>query len=119
MAGLDGPPATRQTPFPCGKRRFFSFNDCKKLHGDAKYVYPRHKNVNGKKDFWACGDRWVFAGLAKVLADLPRDDPQRARYVERYQAMAAAISRAENALTCCACCSKWPSRCWRRCRKAG
>jgi unsaturated rhamnogalacturonyl hydrolase len=62
---------------------------------DAKYVYPRHKSVNGKKDFWARGDGWVFAGLAKVLADLPRDDPQRVRYVERFQAMAAAILRAQ------------------------
>ncbi|WP_312515113.1 glycoside hydrolase family 88 protein, partial [Massilia sp.] len=62
---------------------------------DAKYVYPRHKSVNGKKDFWARGDGWVFAGLAKVLADLPPNDPQRARYVERFQAMAAAILRAQ------------------------
>ena len=41
---------------------------------DAKYVYPAHKTPNGKKDFWARGNGWVFAGLAKVLQDLP---PQR------------------------------------------
>ena len=23
---------------------------------DGKYVYPKHKSVNGKKDFWARGD---------------------------------------------------------------
>ena len=34
---------------------------------DAKYIYPKHKTVNGKKDFWARGDAWVLAGLAKVL----------------------------------------------------
>ena len=34
---------------------------------DGKYVYPKHKSVNGKKDFWARGDGWVLAGLAKVL----------------------------------------------------
>ena len=33
---------------------------------DGKYVYPKHKSVNGKKDFWARGDGWVLAGLAKV-----------------------------------------------------
>jgi hypothetical protein len=44
---------------------------------DARYVYPQHQSVNGKKDFWARGDGWVFAALAKVLADLPRDDPYR------------------------------------------
>jgi rhamnogalacturonyl hydrolase YesR len=62
---------------------------------DAKYVYPKHKSSSGKKDFWARGDGWVFAGLAKVLADLPQDDPHRARYVERYRAMAAALLRSQ------------------------
>ena len=38
---------------------------------DAKYVYPAHKTINGKKDFWARGDGWVLAGLAKVLQDMP------------------------------------------------
>ena len=37
---------------------------------DAKYVYPKHKSLNGKKDFWARGDGWVLAALAKVLKDL-------------------------------------------------
>jgi unsaturated rhamnogalacturonyl hydrolase len=69
--------------------------DAQLYYRDAKYVYPRHKSVNGKKDFWARGDGWVFAGLAKVLADLPQDHPSRARYVGRFQAMAAAIVRAQ------------------------
>ncbi|MFC0253734.1 glycoside hydrolase family 88/105 protein [Massilia consociata] len=62
---------------------------------DAKYVYPKHKTVNGRKDFWARGDGWVFAGLAKVLAELPSDDPHRAEYVARFQAMAAALVRSQ------------------------
>lgn len=40
---------------------------------DAKYVYPKHKTANGIKDFWARGDGWVLAGLAKVLKDMPDD----------------------------------------------
>lgn len=40
---------------------------------DGKYIYPKHKSSNGLKDFWARGDGWVLAGLAKVLADLPPD----------------------------------------------
>ena len=36
---------------------------------DGKYVYPKHKSANGKKDFWARGDGWVLAGLAKVLQE--------------------------------------------------
>ena len=34
---------------------------------DGKYVYPKHKTASGKRDFWARGDGWVLAGLAKVL----------------------------------------------------
>jgi len=64
---------------------------------DAKYVYPRHQSVNGKKDFWARGDGWVFAALARVLSELPRDSVHRAEYVQRFQAMAAALQRAQQA----------------------
>ena len=58
---------------------------------DARYVYPQHQSVNGKKDFWARGDGWVFAALAKVLADLPRDDPYRPMFEERFRAMAQTL----------------------------
>ncbi|PQO98586.1 family 88 glycosyl hydrolase [Massilia phosphatilytica] len=58
---------------------------------DARYVYPQHQSVNGKKDFWARGDGWVFAALAKVLADLPRDDPYRPLFEDRFRAMAQTL----------------------------
>lgn len=63
----------------------------KLYYRDARYVYPKHKSVNGKKDFWARGDGWAFAALARVLAELPQDDPHRGDYVERLQSMAAAL----------------------------
>lgn len=69
--------------------------DEKLYYRDARYTYPKHKSVNGKKDFWARGDGWVFAGLAKVLAELPKDDPHRAEYVARFQAMAAALKNSQ------------------------
>lgn len=59
---------------------------------DAKYVYPKHKSVNGKKDFWARGDGWVLAGLAKVLKDLPADYKHRAFFVEKFQKLAKAVA---------------------------
>lgn len=62
---------------------------------DAKYVYPKHKSANGVKDFWARGDGWVFAGLARVIADLPKDAPHRQFYIDRFKAMAKAISVAQ------------------------
>jgi rhamnogalacturonyl hydrolase YesR len=63
---------------------------------DAKYVFPKHKSANGKKDFWARGDGWVFAGLAKVLTDLPADDPHRPLYISRYKTMAASIRASQH-----------------------
>lgn len=59
---------------------------------DGKYLYPKHKSVNGKKDFWARGDGWVLAALAKVLKDLPETDKYRQEYIDRYRAMAKAVA---------------------------
>jgi len=61
------------------------------LYRDAKYVYPKHKSHNGKKDFWSRGDGWVLAGLAKVLQDVPKDDAHRKHYEKMYQKMAKSI----------------------------
>lgn len=67
----------------------------KLFYRDAKYIYPKHKTSNGKKDFWARGDGWLFAGLAKVLADLPKHDTHRAEYERLFREMAAAIQKAQ------------------------
>ena len=58
---------------------------------DAKYVYPKHKSANGKKDFWARGDGWVLAGLAKVLKDAPADWEHRKFFEDKYRKMADAV----------------------------
>ena len=69
--------------------------DARLYYRDAKYFYPKHKSANGKKDFWARGDGWVFAGLAKVLKDLPTDDPHRSEYLNKYKNMAKAIAKSQ------------------------
>lgn len=58
---------------------------------DVKYVYPAHKSVNGNKDFWSRGNGWVFAGLAKVLQDLPTTHKYRKVFEDRFMAMANAL----------------------------
>lgn len=58
---------------------------------DAKYVYPKHKSAGGKKDFWARGDGWVLAGLAKVLQDLPADYAHRKFFEDKFRTMADAV----------------------------
>ncbi len=59
---------------------------------DGKYVYPTHKSVNGKKDFWARGNGWVLAAFAKVLKELPEDDQYRQQYLNAYVKMAEAVA---------------------------
>lgn len=60
---------------------------------DAKYVYPKHKTSSGKKDFWSRGNGWVFAGLVKVLHDLPKNDAHYNEYVEKFKGMAATLKK--------------------------
>jgi len=62
---------------------------------DGKYIYPKHKSYNGKKDFWARGDGWVLAGLAKVLADMPYDYKHRSFFEQRFRELAKAVSECQ------------------------
>jgi len=66
-------------------------NDEYLYYRDASYVYPAHTTLSGKKDFWARGDGWVFAALAKVLKDLPSTDLHRPFYETRFRNMAASL----------------------------
>ncbi len=57
---------------------------------DPSYIGKR--SPNGGKIFWSRGNGWVFAGLPRVIRNLPKEDPQYARYVELYRSMAKAIA---------------------------
>jgi rhamnogalacturonyl hydrolase YesR len=63
---------------------------------DTNYVFPKHTTVNGKKDFWARGDGWIFAAFAKILQELPAGDPHRAEYTLYYTRMAEALKKAQH-----------------------
>ncbi|MBN2697973.1 MAG: glycoside hydrolase family 88 protein [Bacteroidales bacterium] len=67
------------------------------FYRDAKYVYPKHQSRNGGKDFWARGNGWVFAGLAKVLTDLPEDNPHRDAFEEIFTRMARTLKASQQA----------------------
>lgn len=62
---------------------------------DAKYTFDKHKSVNGKKDFWARGDGWVLAALAKIIQNLPADAPYRSEYIDRFKTMAKAVAKCQ------------------------
>lgn len=57
---------------------------------DATYLQKRE--ANGKKLFWARGNGWVMAGLARVLEEMPDDYPARPRYIEQYRQMAERVA---------------------------
>ena len=62
---------------------------------DAKYIYPKVKTASGGKSFWARGDGWVLAGLAKVLSDLPKDYEHRDFFVKRFGELAQGVARCQ------------------------
>ena len=62
---------------------------------DGKYAWPNHKSANGKKDFWARGDGWVLAGLAKVLQDMPETYVWQPFFVHKYTRLARAVAKCQ------------------------
>jgi rhamnogalacturonyl hydrolase YesR len=53
--------------------------------------YFDKKEANGQKIFWSRGNGWSFAGLARVLEELPLDYPDKPKYIALYKEMAAKI----------------------------
>ncbi len=60
---------------------------------DGKYIWPKVTTAcGGGKSFWARGDGWVLAGLAKVLADMPEDYEHRDFFLTRYRQLAEGVA---------------------------
>jgi hypothetical protein len=49
------------------------------------------REANGAKVFWARGNGWVMAGLARTLQYLPANHPSRARFEQQFKEMAAKV----------------------------
>ncbi len=56
---------------------------------DSRYFDRRE--ANGEKIFWSRGNGWVFAGLARVLEEMPADYPDRPKYEKLFKDMAAKL----------------------------
>jgi unsaturated rhamnogalacturonyl hydrolase len=56
---------------------------------DSRFIARR--DADGAKIFWGRGNGWVFAGIARILTDLPSDYPDRPRYQLLFQQMAAKL----------------------------
>ena len=66
--------------------------ESKLYYRDGKYIYPAHKTDNGKKDFWARGNGWAIAALAKVLTDMPEGYGNRQLFLDRYMQLAEGVA---------------------------
>jgi unsaturated rhamnogalacturonyl hydrolase len=64
------------------------------LYDPVEHLYSRDTSylneheANGKKIFWSRGNGWVIAGLAEVLNEMPKDYPNRSKYVDQFRQMA-------------------------------
>jgi len=67
------------------------------LYDKEEHLYFRdstfftRREANGKKMFWSRGNGWVFAGIPRVLAALPKDYPTRSKYETLFKEMAAKL----------------------------
>lgn len=68
------------------------------LYDSTEHLYSRDgsylnkKEKNGAKVFWSRGNGWVFAGLARLLDNMPENYPDRKRFISLYKDMAAKIA---------------------------
>jgi len=98
------PPVLAKLSKDAGDRKYIDFMNrewwitSSLLYDSQLHLYSRDasfldkKEANGKKLFWARGNGWVMAGLARVLEVMPDSYPDRARYVTQYREMAKAIA---------------------------
>jgi rhamnogalacturonyl hydrolase YesR len=67
------------------------------LYDKQEHLYFRDSNyfdkreANGKKVYWGRGNGWVMGGLVRMLQYLPQNHPDRPRFVQQYQEMAAKL----------------------------
>jgi rhamnogalacturonyl hydrolase YesR len=59
------------------------------FYRDSRFFERR--DSQGRKLFWSRGNGWVFAGVARVLTVLPKDDPARPGYEALFKQMAAKL----------------------------
>jgi rhamnogalacturonyl hydrolase YesR len=62
---------------------------------DTTFIGKR--TPNGKKVLWSRGNGWVFAGIARILEYLPKNDPSRQRYLEIFRRQAAELVKRQGA----------------------
>jgi unsaturated rhamnogalacturonyl hydrolase len=103
------PPVLAKLSRATGDRKYLEFMDhqwwitSKLLYSPPNHLFFRDKSyldkheADGSSIFWSRGNGWVFAGLARVLAEMPQDYPGRAKYVAQFKEMAPKIASLQGA----------------------
>jgi unsaturated rhamnogalacturonyl hydrolase len=98
------PPVLARMSVITGDRKYLDYMDKEwwetsdSLYDPADHLYFRdsryftQKQDNGQKLFWARGNGWVMGAFVKVLEVMPKDYPDRAKYIAQYKAMAEKIA---------------------------
>jgi unsaturated rhamnogalacturonyl hydrolase len=98
------PPVFTKLSQATGDRKYLDFMDqqwwitSNLLYSPSNHLFFRDKTfldkheANSSSVFWSRGNGWVFAGLAKVLAEMPQNYPSRAKYVTQFREMAEEIA---------------------------
>lgn len=58
---------------------------------DERFLFDKMQNAEGKKIFWSRGNGWVFAGIAKTLRTLPKENKYYGEYLQMFKRMAKRI----------------------------
>jgi rhamnogalacturonyl hydrolase YesR len=98
------PPVLAKLARATGDRKYLDFMDrewwitSRLLYSPGNHLFFRDGSyldkheANGSSIFWSRGNGWVFAGLARVLAEMPADYPSRAKYVAQFKEMAEELA---------------------------
>ncbi len=62
---------------------------------DSRFI--KRRSDAGAKIFWGRGNGWAFAGIARILQDLPANHPSRPKYEAIFKQMAAKIATLQGA----------------------
>jgi unsaturated rhamnogalacturonyl hydrolase len=91
------PPAWGALSSATGDGRYLAHAD-QEFWATTDFLYDKQsqrfiaqRDGAGRKIFWGRGNGWVFAGLARILGELPRDYPSRPRYEALFKQMAAKL----------------------------
>ena len=59
-------------------------------------TYIGKLTARNRKVFWSRGNGWAFAGIARILEYLPRNDPERPKLLDLYQRMASELIKRQS-----------------------